>query len=212
MKTPRICSALLLTAALCCSAMLSTGCGEKIPTDQGGDDTVSVYAPEVPENRVNEDAPGSTLNGSIGETVNYNDKVSVSLDRVIEVDDVDKTKYRVLLAEMTITNNSAEKIDCSTITHFAMSIDGDEQTAPVRDVQASVAARKYYTAISSELTAFNQEIKAGETVTGYVSIYAPTSWSSMALVYTPYKYYNTDRVIFDIDEGKVTHYSEKLSS
>ena len=215
MKMFRKCSVLLLAAALGCTAAFSTGCGENNsvfnPDTDAADSGISIYAPEVPDSRVDENTPGSSQNAGIGETVNYNDKVSVTLDRVIEVDDVDKTTYRVLLAEMTITNNSDEKIDCSTITHFSTNIDNSESAGPVRDVQASVAARKYYTATSSTLQAFNQEIKAGETVSGYVSIYAPTAWTSMELIYTPYKYYNTDRVIFFIDEGKLTHYSEKLS-
>lgn len=213
MKMLRSCTLLMLAAALCCTAALSTGCGEKIPSDtdySAADNNVSVYSPEVPESRIDENVPGSSMNAGIGETVNYNDKISVTLDQVIEVDDVDKIQYRVLLAEMTITNNGTEKIDCSTITHFAMDIDGTESASPVRDVQASVAARKYYTAIGSTLEAFNQEIKPGESVAGYVSIYAPTSWSDMSLIYTPLKYYSNDRVIFSIDESKVTHYSEKL--
>lgn len=213
MKTLRKCSVLLLAAALCCTAAFSTGCGGSSSSNDDDDypnGGVSIYSPEVPDSRVDENTPGTDQDAAIGDTVNYNDKVSVALNNLIEVDDVDKTTYRVLLAEMTVTNNSTEKIDCSTLTHFTTVIDGTEDHDPVRDVQASVAARKYYTAINSTLQAFNQEIQPGETVSGYVSIYAPTSWKEMKLVYIPYKYYNNDRILFDLDEGKFTHYSEKL--
>ncbi len=203
-KKLRSAAVLLLAAALCTSSMLCTGCGAKSKPDESS--ARIVYTPEVPESRVDEDAPGEEFNAGIGETVNYADKVDVTLNKVIELDDVNKMKYRVLLAEITINNKSDKKIDCSTLTHFYTVIDGEKSVEPVRDVQAAVAGRKYYTAIKSPLENFNQAIEAGTTLNGYVYIYAPTSWKEMQLVYTPYKYYNTDKVIFTLDETKCEHH------
>ena len=200
----RSAAVLLLAAALCGTAALCTGCG-----NPGGaadsDEGYSVYSPEVPDSRVDENTPGETYNGAIGETIHYNDKLDVTLSDVIEIDNVNKMEYRVLLAEMTISNKTSEKIDCSTLTHFMTVIDGTEDTNSVRDVQAAVSGRKYYASIQSNMESFNQAIVAGETVTGYVYIFAPTSWKEMQLVYMPYKYYNTDRVIFTLAEEQFLH-------
>lgn len=215
MKQLRVMTACLLAAALCCAAALCTACGDSSQSSgaenssQGSEK--SIYVPEVPESRVSEDEPGDELTGIQGETVQYQDKLEVTLDQVVELDDVDKMNYRVLLAEITITNRASEKIDCSTLTHFSIIIDGEEQDEPVRDVQASVPGRKYYTKTGSDLMPFNQEVKGGETVKGYVYIYAPTSWSEMQLVYMPYKYYTNDRILLNIDESTFTHYTESLS-
>ena len=202
MKTLRSAGVLLLAAALCSASVLCTGCSNN---DSSSKHEGSVYMPEVPESRVDENIPGETFAGKIGETVNYNDKISVTLNQVIEIDDINKIEYRVLLAEMTIQNKSDAKIDCSTLTHFYTVIDGEKDVESVRDVQAAVAARKYYTATKSELNSFNQAIPAGESLTGYVYIYAPSAWKEMQVVYTPYKYYNTDKIIFNLDEAQFVH-------
>ncbi|MCQ2408555.1 MAG: DUF4352 domain-containing protein [Oscillospiraceae bacterium] len=204
-------NAALLLAALCGTALLSTGCGQNSSSHRDMSDfQSSIYSPDVPESRVSEDAPGEIQNGVVGTTVNYNDKVEVTLNKLLELDDVDKTSYRVLIAEMTITNKSSEKIDCSTLTHFRATIDGEESAAPTRDVQAAVAARRYYAVAETDLQPLNQPIQAGESVTGYAYIFAPTSWKTMSLVYIPYRYYNTDRIVFDINEGELEHYTGKL--
>lgn len=215
MKQFRMLTAFLLAAGLCCSAALCTACGQN--NSQSGDDLhggensgKSLYVPEVPDSRVSEDEPGTDLPGALGETVRHEDKLEVTLDQVIEVDDVNKTQYRVVIAEMTISNLSSEKIDCSSLTHFSIIIDGEEQEEPLRDVQASVVARKYYTQIGSDLLSFNQAIEGGETIKGYICIYAPTAWTDMQLVYKPYKYYTNDRVILTLDEGQFVHYTEDL--
>lgn len=215
MKQLRMMTACLLAVGLCCTAALCTACANTTDSDsvhsrEDRDPDRSIYVPEVPESRVSEDVPGDELTGAIGETVQYQDKLEVTLDRVVELDAIDKSVYRVLLAEMTISNRSSEKIDCSTLTHFSIIIDGEEKTEPLRDVQASVPGRKYYTKINSDLLPFNQEISGGETLKGYVYIYAPTAWTDMQLVYTPYKYYSNDHIILDIDEGQLTHYAEQL--
>ena len=194
---------ILLAAALCSASALFTGCGSNtVSTDDEGE---SVYMPEVPDSCVDENTPGEEYKAAIGETVNYNDKLDITLNDVIEIDNVNKLEYRVLLAEMTITNKTSEKIDCQTLTHFMTIIDGKEDAESVRDVQAAVSGRKYYAGINSTMQAFNQEIAGGATLTGYVYIYAPSAWSEMQLVYTPYKYYNTDRVIFDLKEEQFLH-------
>lgn len=206
MRKLRSAAVLVFAAALCSASVLCTGCGESQKSSSlevGG----SIYMPEVPDSRVDENTPGDDFSGVIGDTVNYADKLDITLNNVIEIDNINKLEYRVLLAEMTIHNKTAEKIDCSTLTHFSMIIDGTEDTNPVRDVQAAVPGRKYYTSINSTMESFNQAIEGGQTVDGYVYIFAPTSWSDMQLIYTPYKYYNTDRVIFTLDESKFDHKS-----
>lgn len=203
-KKLRSAAVLLLAAALCTASVICTGCGNT--KQNSGTHEGSIYMPEVPENIVDENTPGEEFKAGIGETVNYLDKIDVTLNKVIELDDVNKMEYRVLLAEMTITNKSDAKIDCSTLTHFYTVTDGTESVDLVRDVQAAVAARKYYTAIKSPLENFNQAIEAGASVNGYVYIFAPTAWKEMQLVYTPYKYYNTDKIFFNLDETKYEHH------
>lgn len=212
MKHSRKIAALLLAATMCGTALLSAGCGQNSSSHRDMTEfEASIYSPEVPESCVDENTPGEIKEGSVGKTVNYNDKVEVTLNKLLEIDDVDKTSYRVLLAEMTISNKTSEKIDCSTLAHFRATIDGKELTDPTRDVQAAVAARRYYTTINSNLQPINQAIQGGESVTGYVYIFAPTSWKSMQLIYIPYRYYNTDRIVFDINEGELEHYTGKLN-
>lgn len=212
-KQLRVMTASLLAAGLCCASVLCTACAQKPSQseDSEGGNVQSIYVPEVPENKVSADEPGSDYTAAVGETFLYDGKLEVTVDRVMELDDVDKLQYRALLAEMTITNKSDSKVDCSALTHFSIIIDGTEKTEPLRDVQAAVAGRKYYTKIGSELKSLNQAIESGETITGYVSIFAPSAWSEMTLVYMPYKYYNNDRIEFTIDEGELVHYSESLS-
>ena len=211
-KTLRRLAVGLLMTGLCCSAVLCTACGSgnSQSADKSGSPGRSIYVPEVPESRVSEDEPGETLTINLGETLNYKDKLDITLDQIIELDDVDKMKYRVVIAEVTIANKTTEKIDCSTLTHFSAIIDGEEVDDAVYDVQASVPARKYYTKINSPLKSFNQEIKGGETVKGYVELLAPSSWSDMQITYMPYKFYNNDVVLLNLDEAKFTHYSEPL--
>ncbi len=206
MKKRRFAAVLLLAASLCGASVFCTGCGNNSST--GGE---SVYMPEVPDSRISEDVPGKEYKAGIGETVSYDGKLDIALNKVVEIDDVDKTQYRVLIAELTIKNNSSAKIDCSALTHFKVYIDGELSKDAVRDVQAAVAARKYYTAINSTMDVLNQEIASGESASGYVYIFAPPAWKEMQLNYMPYKYYSNDTVIFDLDEGKLEHYTEKFS-
>lgn len=215
MKQIRKITAFMLAAGLCCTALLCTACGESSGSSKENNGEAnsgrSIYVPEVPETPVSEDAPGEDFSLAIGETLQYNDKLEITFDRAVELDDVNKMEYRVLLAEITITNKSDVKLDCSTLTHFYLIVDGEEDVEATRDAQASVAARKYYTKTGSSLLSFNQEIAAGESLSGYAYIYAPTAWEEMQLVYMPYRYYNNDRVLFNIDESKLTHYAESLS-
>lgn len=205
-------AALLL--ALTCSAVVLAGCSNPFGGNaaQTGETQPkqTVYSPTVPENRIDESVPGSDINAALGENVVYDNKVSVTLNQVIEIDDVNKAKNRVLLAELTITNNSDAPIDCSTLTHFALAIDGQDELEPLRDVVAAIVARKYYTAIQSDLQNFNQQIAAGASISGYVYIGAPTKWDTMQLSYIPYKYYNNDRIIFDLKEADFVHYTNDL--
>jgi hypothetical protein len=211
MKQFRQYAALVLAAALTCAAGAGlTGCGTQSKVSSEEEFIDSVYTPEVPENPVPDDVPGKDVEAKIGETLNFEDKLTVTLDQAIELDDVNKASYRVLVCEMTVVNNTDKKIDCQTLTHFKMLIDGEESYNAVRDVSAAVLARKYYSKIGSNLTSFNQEVAPGETIKGYVYVYAPTSWQEMKLVYTPYRYYSNDRILFDLPEESLTHYSEKL--
>lgn len=208
MRKLRSAAVLVLAAALCSASALCTGCaGKNSSSDNIPDIGGSVYIPEVPESRVDENTPGNDFAGAIGETINYADKLDITLNDVIEIDNVNKQEYRVLLAEMTISNKTAEKIDCSTLTHFSVIIDGTEDVNAARDIQAAVPARKYYTSINSPMESFNQAIEGGQTITGYAYIFAPSAWKEMQLVYVPYMYFNTDRVLFTLDEAQFVHKS-----
>ena len=214
MKHLRKAAAVLFASVLCCAATAAmTGCSEsssRTKVNNGLSEGGSVYVPEVPSSRVDETLQGKDINAVIGETVKYEDKLEITLNKVVEVDDVDKTKYRVLLAEMTIVNKTDKKIDCQTLTHFLAKIDGEDQFEPVKDVHAGIAARKYYTKIGSTLKTFNQEIAGGESLTGYVYLSMPPTWKTLQLVYTPYKYYNTDHIFFEIKETELEHYNGLL--
>jgi len=210
-------AAILLTAALICSAGILTGCSEKSSKDDNvrfvsdnPDEERSLYTPEVPDSRIDESVPGNDTSAGIGSTVNYEDKISVTLNRVVEIDDVVKTEYRVLIAEMTIENKSDKKLDCQTLTHFTAVIDDEEYYEAVKDVRAAIAARKYCTKVNNGLKSLNQAIEPGEKLTGYVYLGMPTAWKSLQLVYKPYKYYSNDRIIFDIPEADEEHYDVPL--
>lgn len=211
-------AAVLCAALLCgCAAVLSA-CGQNSSSgsrENSASDTdanYSVYSPVVPDSRVDESEPGEEQNAGIGDTVDYQGKLSVTLDKVVEVDDVDKSKRRELFAELTITNNSDTAVDCSTLTHFTNLSDGEPTEDYVRDLFAAVDARKYYSAIGSDLDSLNQAIEPGQTVKGYVYMGTPITWKTLSLVYTPYKYYSNDTIIFDFDESKIEHYTGKLNN
>ena len=211
MKQIRQYAAMVLAASLTCTAAFAvTGCGKNAAKPDDDASYESVYTPEVPENPLADDVPGNEQSAKIGEVVNFDNKLTVTLDRAVEIDDVNKAEYRVILCEMTVVNNTDKKIDCQTLTHFKMSIDGEIVVNAVRDVSAAVVARKYYSKIGSDLKSFNQEVKPGETVKGYVYVYAPPKWDEMLLIYTPYRYYSNDRIEFDLDEEQLTHYSEPI--
>jgi len=216
LKTLRRTAALILSTTVCLSAaVLLTSCTNDDNVQRGvshpDEEFESVYMPEVPDSRVDENTPGDNFDGKIGKAVDYNGKVSVTLTKVIELDDVDKMQYRTLLAEMTITNNSDSKIDCQSMTHFRAVIDGEEQYEPVKDVRSQICARKYYSQTKSDLQNFNQEIAPGETVKGYVCLGMPTAWKTLELSYTPYKYYNTDHIFFSISDSDIEHYAALLN-
>lgn len=198
-------SALLLAAALCCSAFSLTGCA-----GSSSEETSIAYAPKVPDSKVDASVPGDDLKSGIGETVSYQSKLTVTLDRVVELDSAATTENRMLCAELTVANNSGAAIDCSTLTHFTGRIDG-EDAPDIQNISAGIFARKYYTATQSTLQSFNQEIAAGATLQGYVYLYVPSAWKELELIYTPYKYYSNDTITFTIDESKLTHYTAALS-
>lgn len=209
-------AALLLSAALLFTSGALFGCNNDSVTPDNGTNSVAgeqVYYPRVPKNPIAEDAAGENTNSKLGETVNYKDKLSVSLDKVIALDSKSGTGGIAFIAEMTITNNSTESIDCSTGTHFSTIIDGEEDFHPVINVSPAIFARQYYAAINqSDFVSFNQEIKAGETVKGYVTFKTPEKYDELKLVYIPYKYYSNDKVIFSIDEASITHFSQPLNA
>ncbi len=207
--------AILLALTLTCSAAMLAGCANNTDRNTSSINDAdrphhTVYSPTVPENRVDDDAPGQNIDAVIGEEVNYDNKITAKVNQVVEIDDVNKANGRTLLAEMTITNNSDAAIDCSTLTHFSLIIDDQEDIEPLRNVVSAIIGRKYYTQIKSDLQNFNSKIEAGQTLTGYVYIGAPTSWKSLKLVYIPYRYYNTDRITYDIKEDELVHYTEDL--
>lgn len=200
-------AALLLSGILSCCAAAITACGGD--SAQSGSE-VSVYMPSVPDSKVDENTPGEEIGVSIGKTVSYQDKVTVTLNKIVEFDGMGSTASRYFVAELTIENKTDTALDCSTLTHFTARLNGTEDSALVRDVTASVYARKYYTKTGSKLTVFNQAIAAGTSVEGYIYFSTPFAWDEMQLVYTPYKYYNTDKLLIDIKGGDITHFAEKL--
>ena len=199
-------AALMLSAVLCGSALMLSGCGNRSHNPE----TSEAYAPFVPESKVAEDVPGKQYDAGIGQSIDYEGKVTASVDSFIELDDASTTEHRILLAEMTITNNSDKDIDCSTLTHFEVYIDDEKSASACAGLQAKITARKYYTQIQSTLEEFNQAIKPNETVTGYVPLYMPSAWKSCSLSYSPYKYYSNDNLNFSIDEAKLVHFSDSL--
>lgn len=221
MKLFRKTTICLLAALIGCAAVSMTGCGRNTNSQDGQnssadyangeDEFVKAYSPTVPENPISEDEPGEEQNAEIGVQVLYNDKLEITLDKVVEIDSINTTDYRVLTAELTIVNKTDEGIDCSSLTHFGAVVDGNDTMAPIRDVQAAIACRKYYTATSSDLQPLNQVIEAGETHKGYIYLGMPTTWNDLQLVYTPYKYYSNDCMIFDIPTDKIEHYTDALS-
>lgn len=223
MKQIRKTAVCLLAVLIGCASAGMTGCGQNTSSDEIPDRTISdqqgdedsggmvVYSPTVPENPISEDEPGDEYNIGIGEQVVYEGKLEITLDKVVEIDSITTDQYRVLAAELTIVNQTGQGVDCSSLTHFGAIVDGEETMAPVRDVQAAIACRKYYTAIGEELQPLNQLIEAGETHKGYIYLGMPTTWSTLELTYIPYKYYSNDTVVFDIPTDQIEHYTGELS-
>ena len=197
-------AAVLLAGVLSFSLCVLTSCKGKESSN------VEVYTPYVPENKIDENAPGEELDTRIGETINYQDKVSVTLNQVIEFDSGNNGSNRFFVAELSITNNSSGSIDCSSLTHFSSRINDDDDTSPVRNVNAAIFARKYYTKIGSDMMLLNQAIDPGQTVDGYIYFASPEEWEKLQIIYIPYKYYSNDKVLFEITEEKITHYTEEL--
>ncbi len=196
-------AAALCAAALCCTApLMLTGCGDSSSHVD--------YAPFVPDSKIDENVPGETINAGIGDTADYQGKLTVKLDRVVELDSYASQSSRVLLAEMHITNNTDKAIDCSTLTHFTALTNGEQTDRVTENITSEVYARRYYTKIGSDLRSYNQAIEPGQTVEGYISLMAPSSWQTLTLKYIPYKYYSNDAVLFDLEESKLTHYTESL--
>ncbi len=204
-------AALLLCAAVLGSALTFASCDRSNTPDENSKPAVTAYAPTVPENPIDPSVKGETTEAAIGDTVNYQEKISVTLDKVVEIDVAGGTGGRVLCAEMTIVNNGDNTLDCNTLTHFICAKEGEEDDSMTRSTTASIFARKYYTKIGSDLQSFNSPIKSGETLKGYVYMLAPASWKELTVAYIPYKYYSNDKVLFTIDESKLTHYTESFS-
>lgn len=212
-------TACLLAALCCCAAFAVTGCSdsEKDPDNKTKAVTtekeipgIEVYAPEVPKDKIDESIPGKNLDAAMNAEALYDNKVSATLTKVVELDFAKKDDRRVLMAEMTIANKSDESIDCSELTHFSAKVDGTEDVAIVRDVKAAINARKYYTRVGEKLQPFNQKIAAGESVTGYVYMAAPGAWKDLELIYIPYKYFSNDTISFKIKDSDITHYDVNL--
>lgn len=200
---------LLCAATLCTGACLS-GCNDNSNPETSALETV--YSPTVPENPISPDAEGAVINAKVGETVNYQDKVTVTLDKVVELDKAATTAGRVFCAEFTITNNSDATIDCTTLTHFTATRNGKENLAIVRNTASAIFARRYYTTIGSDLMSFNDPIAAGETLTGYVYMRVESPFDDLSISYIPYKYYSNDTVVFAITEEDLEHYTALFPS
>lgn len=205
-------AAVLLSAALLLGCTALCGCNRSsVPngSDSNSHAGKPVYSPTVPADPIDESVPGKDTAGTIGTAVDYEGKVSVTLNNFTELDTKSGTGGRVFVAEMTITNNSDKAIDCSTGTHFTTDIDGEVSYMTVIDVSAAIYSRQYYTAVNREsFMNFNQAIEPGETVEGYVALKSPATFKDMTLIYTPYKYYSNDTVSFKITEDDITHYMQ----
>ncbi len=201
-----------LTAALLCGVMLCaatamTGCNDN-SSNPTKEPLETAYSPTIPDSRVDPNEQGEITEAKVGETVNYQDKVSATVTKVVELDISANEKGRVLLAEMTITNNSNSTIDCTTLSHFDAFIGDQSRTDIVRELSASIFARRYYTTINSDLQSFNTPIAAGETVHGYVYMRVPTDFTDLKLSYIPYQYYSNDAIYFSITEEDLEHFTQ----
>lgn len=205
-------SLLICAALLAATSALFCGCNNQPDHSSSSDFSgASIYAPTIPENPISKDEPGTVQEAAIGDSVNYNEKLTAKLEKVIELDTKSGTGGRVFLAEMTITNNSQAAIDCSTGTHFTTEIAGEADLDPIIDVSAAIFARQYYVAMNrSEFNNFNQEIAPGESISGYVSMKIPANVSEWKLIYTPYKYYSNDTIAFTITDDTITHYTQSF--
>ena len=201
-------AAFLLSAGMLLSAVTFCGCNKKDESSYGE----PTYAPVVPANPIGEDVAGTKTEGKAGDTLDYDGKVTATLSKVIELDAKSGTGGKIMIAEMTISNKSDKAIDCSTATHFGLiSDDSEESLSDVVDISAAIFARQYYTALNSDLVALNQQVAAGETINGYVTFKAPADYKELKLVYTPYKYYSNDKVLFDITPDLVSHYVQSIA-
>lgn len=200
-------TAVLMAAACLFSAASAVGCSEK---DESSDDTTSEYVVPVPakEDRVPEDSAGEQIDATVAETVNYKDKVTVSLNAVRELDAFSGSSGRILFCEVTITNNTDQVLDLSYLTHFSLAADGSASEVG-RSALANSQATKYYHESNLKLLHTPVPAKGTEgaenSVTGVVAVLAPSKWESLQLVYMPYKYYSNDTVDFEIKEDKIFH-------
>lgn len=203
-------AAVLLCAAMLCSGACLTGCSNG--PDGASSAVETAYSPTMPENPISPDAEGAVINAKVGETVNYQDKVSVTLDKVVELDNAETTVGKVFVAEFTITNNSDATIDCTILTHFTATRNGVTNAGILRNTASAIFARKYYTAIGSDLMSFNNPIAAGETLTGYVYMRVEAPYEDLSISYIPYKYYSNDAIVYEITEEDLEHYTATFPS
>lgn len=210
MRFMRRSAALLLCAVVLGSSLTFASCDRGNTPNENSKPVVTAYAPTVPANPIDPSVKGETTEAAIGDTVNYQKKISVTLDKVVEIDTAGGTGGRVLCIEMTIANHGDNTLDCNTLTHFIGAKEGKDDDAMTRSTTASIFARKYYTKTGSDLQSFNSPIKPGETLKGYIYMLAPASWKELSIAYIPYKYYSNDKVLFTIEESKLTHYTESF--
>ena len=203
-------AAVLLSAVMLFSTALC-GCNKQKSNESSSAEPT--YAPAIPAEPVGDDVAGTTTEGKLGDTLKYNEQISANLTKVIELDSKSGTGGKIMIAEMTVTNNSDKAIDLSTATHFALAADGGEESLnAVVDISAAIFARQYYTALGSELVAFNQSVAVGETVNGYLTFKAPADYKELKLVYAPYKYFNNDKLIFNLTPEDITHYKQSVNA
>ncbi len=199
-------AAALLCGVMLCSAAAMTGCdGNRTPSGTPGE---SVYSPTIPDSRVDPGEKGDILTAKVGEAVNYKDKVTATVTKVVELDNSASDKGRVLLAEMEIVNKGSDTLDCTVLSHFDAYIGEERETGIVNDLSASIFARRYYTTIGSDLQCFNTPIKPGETVQGYVYMRVPKDFDGLQLAYIPYQYYSNDAIRFTITEDDLGHFTQ----
>lgn len=200
-------------AALCAVSLFAmSGCDDdNVSLDAV--DSQEDYVVPVPDEVVDENEAGATVNAVVGKETVYNGNIVVKVDAVRELDKMKSASSRILFFEVTVTNESDKELDLSFLTHFAADVDGKTYGAGRSAVANSQASGYYY---DKGLTLLHTPLSAKQaateekpnTATGIVPMMIPAEFDKLQFVYTPYKYTSNDVVVFDITEDVIQHITE----